>query len=647
MARQIYLLLTKYLMIFLVMCSSIFYGQNPSEKEWMSETTIKQEKFSATKKIAFKANPNTGNYDLYYHRLFWQVNPEKSEIKGEVTSYFTAGEDLQTLIFEISSNLTVSKVIQRAAEISFVQNTQDELVISLPEKLLKGNKDSVTVVYSGNPVSSGFGSFEIGTHNSIPVLWTLSEPYGAKGWWPCKQDLTDKIDSVDIYIQHPKTYKAASNGLLLSEKTSGLFTLTHWKHKYPIPAYLIAIAVTNYSVYSDPVENESFEVLNYVYPENLATAKAGTAITPKIIKLYSNLFESYPYAKEKYGHAQFGWGGGMEHTTMTFMGSWGRQLVAHELAHQWFGNKVTCGSWEDIWLNEGFATYLEGLTIENFDGPLSAKSWRNSLINNITSVPDGSTFVTDTTSVDRIFSGRLSYRKGAMILHMLRYKVGDEIFFKAIKNYLADPELSFGYARTADLQKHFEEVTGSSLSEFFNDWYYGQGFPSYTLIWSQNDQNSLTITVGQTQSHPSVTFYEMPLPVQITGTNGQKEILRLEIKENNQSFTIAAPFKVTDIEIDPDKNIISRNNGAVLGLDSFQLGQQISIYPNPVDNTLYIKNYSAAILNKITIYNILGKELMQRKISSSKIDLQALRPGVHLIRVETSLGNFYKTIIKT
>ncbi len=647
MARQIYLYITKIILFFLALYGNISYAQVIPESEWPSEASTKQEKLSAAKKIAFKANPNTGNYDLYYHRLFWQVNPEKSEISGEVTSYFTAREDLQNITFEIGSNLKVTKVLHRSLELSFVQNTQDELIITLPGILSKDDKDSLSVIYSGNPVSSGFGSFEISKHNNVPILWTLSEPYGAKGWWPCKQDLIDKIDSIDIYIQHPKAYKAASNGLLVSEKTENLFTLTHWKHKYPIPAYLIAIAVTNYSVYSDPVENESFEVLNYVYPENLTAARAGTSITPRIIKLYSELFEAYPYAKEKYGHAQFGWGGGMEHTTMTFMGSWGRQLIAHELAHQWFGNKVTCGSWEDIWLNEGFASYLEGLTIENFDGTIAAQNWRNSLINNITSLPDGSTFVNDTTSVDRIFSGRLSYRKGAMILHMLRYKLGDDHFFRSIKNYLADPELSFGYARTSDLQRHFETVSGSNLSEFFKDWYYGEGFPSYSLIWSQNPQNSLTVTVNQAQSHASVDFFEMPLPIQITGADGQKDILRLEITQNNQSFTVIAPFKVTNIEIDPEKNIISRNNGAVLGLDSFQLNAKISIYPNPVDDRLYIKNYSTATINQITIYNILGKELLKMKIDSSKIDLQVLRPGVHLIRVETSLGNFYKTIIKT
>ena len=220
----------------------------------------------------------------------------------------------------------------------------------------------------------------------------------------------------------------------------------------------------------------------------------------------------YPYSKEKYGHAEFGWGGGMEHTTMTFMGGWNRGLIAHELAHQWFGNKVTCGSWEDIWLNEGFATYLAALVIENFDGETSFKAWRSSSINYITSQSSGSTFVTDTTSVNRIFDGRLSYNKGAMILHMLRYKLGDDPFFQGIKNYLADPKIAYGYARTIDLQRHLEAVSSIDLTEFLNDWFLGEGYPTYQVTWYQNPTNKeVQFTVNQNQSHSSVSFFEMPL----------------------------------------------------------------------------------------------------------------------------------------
>ncbi len=625
------------------------YGQKVDNFENDLEQIIKSEKYAGLKKLAYKANKNTGNYDLNYHRLEWDVDPSKAEISGNITSYFNALDNINNITFEISDNLNVSAVTQRGISLSFTQNSNDELVINLPNTQSKGTLDSLTVTYSGNPVSSGFGSFEIGTHGSsnTPVLWTLSEPYGAKGWWPCKQDLIDKIDSIDIYIKHPSQYKAASNGLLQSEINTGNNTITHWKHKYAIPAYLIAIAVTNYSVYNDHVDNGNFDVVNYVYPENLAHAQNSTAITPRIMDLYGELFELYPYAKEKYGHAQFGWGGGMEHTTMTFMGGWSRGLIAHELAHQWFGNKITCGSWGDIWLNEGFATYLDALVIEDFDGENTFTAWRNSVVNHITSVKDGATFVSDTTSVNRIFDGRLSYRKGAMILHMLRYKLGDEDFFQAMKNYLADPDLAFSYAKTKDLKKHLENISGLELTEFFDDWLYGEGYPSYEIGWHQNkDNNIIQFTVNQTQSHSSVSFFEMPLPVKVIGAYGKSEIIRLEVSKNGQIFNTTIPFEIVSIQIDPEVQLISNNNSAVLGIDTYKLKNSISIYPNPVKNTLNIKNNSTATLNRITIYNILGKTLLQLDNPPSKINTYNLDVGVHLIKVETSLGTFFKTIIK-
>lgn len=434
--------------------------------EYLKEISSFEENSSANK-IAFKANPNTVHYDINYHRLYWEVDPKEAEIKGEVTTYYTALSDLNQIVFDLADNMDVNNIQQRGKSLSFTQNNE-ELIIDLPLTQKKNKLDSLTIFYDGNPVSSGFGSFEINTHGSAntPVLWTLSEPYGAKGWWPCKQDLTDKIDSIDVLIKHPIQYKAASNGLLISEKPEGFSTITHWRHKYPIPAYLIAIAVTNYSVYKENAPELPFDIVNYVYPEGLSNTKASTAITPDIMLLFNELFEMYPFADEKYGHAQFGWGGGMEHTTMSFMGSWSRGLIAHELAHQWFGNKITCGSWEDIWLNEGFATYLDGLVYENFDGQDVFSQWRKAVVNSVTSSPSGSTFVTDTTSVSRIFSSRLSYRKGAMILHMLRYKIGDDNFFQGVKNYLADPTLAYSYAKTEDLQRHLEATSLVDLNEF-------------------------------------------------------------------------------------------------------------------------------------------------------------------------------------
>ena len=615
--------------------------------EYLKEISSFEENSSANK-IAFKANPNTVHYDINYHRLYWEVDPKEAEIKGEVTTYYTALSDLNQIVFDLADNMDVNNIQQRGKSLNFTQNNE-ELIIDLPLTQKKNKLDSLTIFYDGNPVSSGFGSFEINTHGSAntPVLWTLSEPYGAKGWWPCKQDLTDKIDSIDVLIKHPIQYKAASNGLLISEKPEGFSTITHWRHKYPIPAYLIAIAVTNYSVYKENAPELPFDIVNYVYPEGLSNTKASTAITPDIMLLFNELFEMYPFADEKYGHAQFGWGGGMEHTTMSFMGSWSRGLIAHELAHQWFGNKITCGSWEDIWLNEGFATYLDGLVYENFDGQDVFSQWRKAVVNSVTSSPSGSTFVTDTTSVSRIFSSRLSYRKGAMILHMLRYKIGDDNFFQGVKNYLADPTLAYSYAKTEDLQRHLEATSLVDLNEFFADWFYGEGYPEYDLVWSQSDSDKIIhFQVSQDQSHPSVSFFEMPLPITVTGSSGESEKLRLEVSENEQLFSIQLNFDVVSVQIDPETQLISKNNRAVLGLDSESLANIVSVYPNPASDILNIASNGILYIKKVTIYNILGEKMLEITDPTNQISLHQLDFGAHLVVIDTDQGRLHKTILK-
>ena len=222
-----------------------------------------------------------------------------------------------------------------------------------------------------------------------------------------------------------------------------------------------------------------------------------------------------------------------------------RNLIAHELAHQWFGDKITCGSWKDIWLNEGFATYLSGLTIEDLDGNSAFTTWKQQRINSITSLTNGAVYLSDadTTSVSRIFDGRLSYNKGAMVLHMLRKKLGDTDFFQGVKNYLSDVNHAFAYAKTEDFIAIMETTSGLDLTEFFSDWLYNQGYPSYTIQWHQSG-NQLFTTISQAQSDPSVSFFEVPIPIKVNGTLGESLYLTLNNVTNGQMFTNTVNFNI-------------------------------------------------------------------------------------------------------
>jgi aminopeptidase N len=460
--------------------------------------------------------------------------------------------------------LQVDSIKNQGLHLSY-QHQDHVLTVSLKDPIDMGAADSLTIWYQGVPSQSGFGSFGQGTHSDGPAIWTLSEPYGARDWWPCKQSLNDKIDSIDIYVTTPIGISVASNGVLMdSLPLPNDKVRYYWKHRYPIPAYLIAIGVTNYQKFSDYVimgNGDSLEILNYVYPDRFAQAQSSLQATVDIMDIFNELFTDYPFAKEKYGHAQFGWGGGMEHQTMSFMGGFSVDLQAHELAHQWFGDKVTCGSWQDIWLNEGFATYSVGLIYEATSVDQFWPAWKNILNNSITSQPGGSVFVNDTSQVGRIFDGRLSYSKGAFLLHMIRWTIGDEAFFTAIRNYINDPDLAFRYARTNDLKDAFETASNMDLTEFFDDWFYGEGYPSFfAQIFNPQSGDSLMIILDQTTSHPSIDFFEIPVPIQLNGTNGEDTIVVVDHSEHDQVTYFDIPFQVESAKIDPDIWLISKGN---------------------------------------------------------------------------------------
>jgi aminopeptidase N len=633
-----------YLLLFLFSLTFSFAQTNEKELEEIVEAEMK----SASSIMELAVNPNTLNYDVTYQKLEFTVNPAVYNIIGKVTTTYTALSNMSTVTFDLTNELVVSSVKIGTTNLSFVQNTSDELVITLPSTQLTGTSQTIEINYSGAP-ATGEQAFTTSTHNGTPVIYTLSEPFGARDWWPCKQDLNDKINSIDVYITVPSQYVSVTNGIEVSQVVNGLNKTTHFQHNYPIPAYLVAIAVTNYSIFTQTAGTapNDFPIVNYIYPETLTPAvQTQLAQTPLIMNLFETLFEPYPFHNEKYGHAQFGWGGGMEHTTVSFMQNFSRGLIAHELGHQWFGDKITCGSWRDIWLNEGFATYLAALVIENFDGNNAFISNKEGMINNITSLPNGAVYLTETeaTNVSRIFSSRLSYNKGAMVLNMLRLKMGDTMFFQALRNYLADVNLAYKYAVTSDLKSHLEAVYGSSLTEFFDDWVYKQGYPTYTVTAQNWGAGQAKITINQTQSHISVPFFEMPVPIRLTGSAGEIFGTVLNNTTNNQEFIISVPFSVTSIQFDPEKDLISKNNTATLANENFELENGIAVYPNPVKDELHIQLPSNLIVNSVTLFNGIGQKVLEN--SSSDFSVSTLSSGIYYVKIETSEGTFHKKIIK-
>ena len=571
----------------------------------------------------------------------------RSYVNGCVTSWFiTTQSNVNQITFDLSDTLTVDSIIFHQSKISF-SLIEDLLTVNLDETLNLDQLDSISIYYQGvPPKSTGFGDsfvqdFHDTSNTSIPIIFTLSEPYGAKDWWPCKQSLTDKIDSIDIFVTMPIGNKAAGNGVLISEVIDGDKKIDHWKHRHPIAAYLIGISVTNYVAYSDyiPYDNfDSLQVLNYVFPENLAESQLTSASIKPIFQKIEQILTPYPFKNEKYGHAQFTWMGGMEHQTMTFLYNFSIDLMSHELAHQWFGDLITCASWQDIWVNEGFATFLNGWYYEYEANGYYKYIWRKAVINYVTQLSDGSVYCIDTTSVSRIFSKRLSYNKAALLIQMLRWELGEDTFWLAIRNYLNDPALQNNYATTNDVKQHFEAAADTNLTEFFNDWCYGEGYPQYSLYWEQNANNVVSLEISQIPSHSSVNFYEMHVPIKFVG-NEKDTIVTFKHDYSGQQFSVPLNFTVDSIIFDPEYWLIAKSTISQ-GINDINKQSKFKISPNPVNDKLHIAFQKTLKISKIEIINSDGSCVQTIKINQTKecldLNLTHLTPGVYLVKIYTN-----------
>jgi aminopeptidase N len=555
----------------------------------------------------------SSNFSIHYCRCIWKVDPAIRYIEGKVTSYFTALANTNSLTFDLTTQLTVDSVIFKTQKISFQQQANQTLALQLAATVNAQQKDSVTIYYHGVPDKTGFGSFIQQTHNNVPVIWTLSEPYGSKDWWPCRNGLDDKVDSIDIYIVHPSQYKSTANGLLQYEQTVANTTTTYYKHRYPIAAYLVAFSVTNFSVFNNTVQlgNISLPMISYIYPESLVDFQTNTPKVLAALQLYHNTFGPYPFINEKYGHTQFAWGGGMEHQTNTFISSSNTNLMAHELGHQWFGDKITCGSWQDIWLNESFATFASNFFMEKTD-TAAFQSFINNQLNNITSQPGGAVFVADTTDPNRIFNSRLSYDKGANVLRMLRFTIGDSSFFRGIRQYLTDSSLQYRFAKTVDFKRNMEQVSGKDLTYFFNQWIYGEGYPSFNIQWSQNANNWAKIKVNETTSHNSVSFFKTPLALTFKNTTQQKTII-VQCNYNDNEIWADIGFTADTVWVDVEKQLISKNNNTEKLSNTSIAVNDIKLYPNPVKDILFI-NLKNPVEKKLLaqLFNVAGQLIYQQ-----------------------------------
>ena len=604
------------LTLLILIISAPAYAQN-GLKELVSREKKEFIKSDGINKIAY---PGDTKINVTYYKLNLTISYKPNSLTGIVTvAAKSMTSDFNSFFLDLNNNMIVDSVISENQKLVFNQSA-DKLNITLNKTLQNGEGFSVLICYSGVPEENGFGSFVFGSHNNEPSIWSLSEPYGASEWWPCKDTPADKADSSDVWITCDTSLTGVSNGLLTSVVNNGNGTHTFkWKNGYPIAQYLISVAISNYAEYTTYYKyavNDSLPIQNYIYPEDLDTNKSDLDKTAEMLRIFSERYGEYPFIKEKYGQVQFGWSGGMEHQTITSLGKFGQSVQAHELAHQWFGDKVTCADWNDIWLNEGFATYSEAVYFEALYGENYYKNYIDPIMN-ASKLAEGSVYVKDISSVNRIFNYYSTYAKGAAVLFMLRGVVGDSTFFKILRTYLNDPKLAYNVATTSDFEADAEKVYGKSLQYFFNEWIYGEGFPQYNFKWSfvKNSANTSTIFMNISQKpNGNPAFFTMPIKLKIVAA-GYDTVITVFNNLPDQDFQFSIKDTPRYILFDPDNQILK----SVSITDSIELTKPETFsleqnYPNPFNPVTKIE-YSIPVISKgyipvkLEVFDVTGKKV--------------------------------------
>lgn len=600
------------------------------------------------------AYPGDSAIDVTYYGLDLRLTHTPAYLNGAVTIILKAKSANTTRFFlDAQPQLTIDSVTSAGRKLTFTRET-NRVQITPTQSLSAGQALNLTVYYQGNPASlNGFGSFSFATHGptNAPVIWSLSEPYGASDWFPSKDTPADKADSSAVAITADKQFVSVSNGKLIGTTDNPDGTRTYrWRNSYPIAQYLISLAMTNYEQYDTPFTygGQTMPVNHYIYPETLPTIRTNLDLTPGMLRVFSDLFGPYPFFREKYGHAQFGWGGGMEHQTISSMGAWNSSIIAHELAHQWFGDKITCRDWQNIWLNEGFASYAEALYAESTSGQPGYTASMNAFMNRARSAV-GTLYVQNIANVDNIFNSNRTYSKGATVLHMLRGILGNDTFFRAMKAYATAPNLAYGTAVTEDFQGIVEQVSGQKLDYFFKEWVYGESFPTYTVSWQENSSTGkpgVQVRLQQAAKTNPVSF-TMPVQMRVQSAAGDT-LVTVFNNQSDQTFTLPAKGQPTGVLLDPNNLILKTVTSTTMVVTATEepATNPLTVFPNPAVDNLTIRFSSPkAGYTTINLFSLLGQTSLRLTGVPVKIGAQTLTiplkgtlPGRYTLTLELPTG---------
>ena len=613
---------------------------------------------------ADRASIASANFDASYYHLDLDVrlDPEylygRTRIVGRVTS-----GSLPTLVLDFSLQMQVDSVLDASGNrLSFTHST-NALQIDLGTAAAPGGAVEVEVHYQGLPRVGDFGIFRFGElGNGNPFVWSLSEPYGAREWWPCKDHPSDKADSVRVTTTIPSPLQVASNGVEISrnEHPDGRRTFD-WMSRYPIATYLVSIAAGVYQghwqtyVRPDSLAGDmgplELPIVHFEYEGTTvfegSVPGTGWRHVLEVLPLLEYWFGAYPFPEEKYGHAHVTFGGGMEHQTISSMGGSGLGLIVHELAHQWYGDLITMATWPHLWLNEGFANFSELLWWDYVrdEFPETHDQVFDIYFNRALDAI-GTLVVEDTLSIDRLFDSRLVYAKGGMVLHMLRKMAGDQVFREILTDYAASDALRYGNATTADFRAVAEDVSGLDLEAFFRQWVTeGTGEPVYHLTWDSEEAEGgfdVQMHVAQVQEPPesNVDVFVMPITIAVYTPNGT-EHFRVENDRRQQSYAFRLAAQPDSVRLDPNRDLLRRIATEPVAVEPDPKSPErlllARLFPNPAGDVVHLElEREPRIPVRIVLYDLVGRrvgdwESLRRNV---ELDVEGLASGLYFLRIE-------------
>ena len=568
--------------------------------------------------------------NVLHYDLSIAIDRETETIDAIAGVELVPTEDNLTNFKLFLKELTVSQVTGAS---SFSQDA-DSLFITLPSPASTSDTLDLVIHYSGAPPEESWGGFHFHPYVTYHMgVGFVSDPSMGKYMFPCHDRPSDKA-SFDFHITVPDTLYAVANGDSAGVTDNADGTLTyHWTLDQPMSTYLAAISIADYTVLHDSTDSR---IYYYVYSWDVEDALGSFQHVDLMMAQFESVYSPYPWdCKFSYVQTPIG---DMEHLSQVYHIAsavngntnydW---LLAHEMAHMWWGNCVTERYWTEVWLSESFATFSEAIWMESY-GPTEYLDY---VVNNIMKpyLNSGELFSIVNPQTPAELWSNTTYEKGASVLYMLRLLMGDAAFFAGLNTYFAD--YSYTTATTVDLIDHMEAEYGD-LDWFFDQWVYGEGYPIYDVSsdWvQQGSEWQLTINIDQIQSVSN--FFTMPVEFLVEGS-GSDSLVAFWNNSQNQEEMFVLPFEPISVEFDPYSKILST---AVLGLEEQTFPPDggvgtMYIGPNPATLNATI-NWQGTVdmALQVNMYDLSGR-IVQRMVmepSSRSLDLTGIPAGTYIV----------------